>query len=252
MKYGQIIGIGNTATVYEWENNKVLKLFHQGYPIEAVEREFQNVQTINIVDFAKPKAYELIYCEGRVGIIYDRIKGELLQDWAIRTRDAQGCAIHMAKLHKEVLRNKISNLTDYKQYLEWNILKAISVNSKKRNEVLNILYRLPDGNTLCHGDFHPGNIFLLDNQRIAIDFMNVCRGVILYDVARTVFLVQYTPVAEEMEDREDLLKFKEAVANQYLEQMNVTREMIQDYITVISIARRGECPNEYSINMNYE
>ena len=26
-----IIGVGNTATVYEWEEGKVLKLFHQGF-----------------------------------------------------------------------------------------------------------------------------------------------------------------------------------------------------------------------------
>jgi hypothetical protein len=31
MTYGKIIGIGNTATVYEWEKGRVLKLFNHGY-----------------------------------------------------------------------------------------------------------------------------------------------------------------------------------------------------------------------------
>ena len=79
---------------------------------------------------------------------------------------------------------------------------------------------------------------------MVIDFMNVCNGVYLYDVARTVFLVEYTPVPLEAEDREMLIQFKKTFADLYLLQMNVTREMIQDYLEVISVARVGECPNE--------
>lgn len=79
---------------------------------------------------------------------------------------------------------------------------------------------------------------------MVIDFMNVCHGDYLYDVARTVFLVQYTLVPANTEDRETLLRFKRTLAYLYLIEMNVTREMIQDYLSVIITARVGECPNE--------
>lgn len=107
-----------------------------------------------------------------------------------------------------------------------------------------MLDQLQDGDTLCHGDFHPGNIFISDGQTAVIDFMNVCRGYFLYDVARTVFLVQYTPVPPVAEDREILLQFKKTLADLYLMQMNVTREMIRDYLSIIIVARAGECPDE--------
>lgn len=74
--------------------------------------------------------------------------------------------------------------------------------------------------------------------------MNVCHGDFLYDVARTVFLVEYTPVPIEAEDREMLLKFKRTLADLYLIQMNVTREMIHDYLLVIIADREGQCPDE--------
>ena len=35
----KLLGAGNTACVYEIEDNKVIKLFHEGYPEEQVERE---------------------------------------------------------------------------------------------------------------------------------------------------------------------------------------------------------------------
>lgn len=81
MKYGKIIGEGNTATVYEWEEGKVLKLFASGYPQSAVETEFQNTRMINDLSFAKAKAYEMISCEERMGIIYEKVDGESLLDW---------------------------------------------------------------------------------------------------------------------------------------------------------------------------
>jgi hypothetical protein len=72
----------------------------------------------------------------------------------------------------------------------------------------------------------------------------VCHGDFLYDVARTVFLVEYTPVPTDAGDRDTLLRFKKTLADLYLIEMNVTREMIQDYLSVIIAARVGECPNE--------
>ena len=243
MKYETIIGVGNTATVFEWEEGKVLKLFYEGYPKEAVEREFHNAKLISNMDFAKPKAYEIIFRGEQMGIIYDRVQGESLLDWVMRTGDLQECAVYMAKLHKEIVKNRISNVPNYKDFLKYNLVKVASTSSENK-EVLEMLDKLLDGDTLCHGDFHPGNILICDGHTIVIDFMNVCHGDFLYDIARTVFLLEFTPVPLEMDNREMILNFKKTLADLYLIQMNVTREAIQDYLSVIIAARVGECPNE--------
>lgn len=245
MKYGKIIGEGNTATVYEWEEDTVLKLFVKGYPKSAVEREFLNAKAINTLDFAKPKAYEIICWEEQIGIIYDRVEGGTLLDWVLKTGDLQECAKYMARLHKKIVQNRVSNVPNYKEFLKSNILSASPAILMERDKVLATLDGLKDGDTLCHGDFHPGNILLSNGHAMVIDFMNVCHGDFLYDVARTVFLVEYTPVPQEVDNRETLLRFKKTLADLYLMEMNVTREMIQDYLTVIIAARVGECPEEY-------
>lgn len=74
--------------------------------------------------------------------------------------------------------------------------------------------------------------------------MNICHGHYLYDIARTVFLVEYTPIPSNIGDRDLVLKLKKSLADIYLQHMEVTREMIQDFLTVIIVVRRGECPNE--------
>ena len=65
MNYGRVIGVGRTATVYEYTDNKVLKLFNKGYPKKAVEKEFNNALAINNLNFSKPKAYEVVDCRGQ-------------------------------------------------------------------------------------------------------------------------------------------------------------------------------------------
>lgn len=244
VEMGKIIGVGNTATVYEWEEGRVLKLFYQGYPEKSIEKEFHNAMAIRNMDFAKPKVHEIIYCEDRVGIIYDRVEGESLLDWVMKTGDVQKCAVYMAKLHKMIIKNKIKNVPSYKEFLKFHISNILSVDLNKQEEALQIIDRLHGGNALCHGDFHPGNILVSNENTIVIDFMNVCHGDFLYDVARTVFLIEYTPVPLEVNDRDKILRFKKALADLYLTQMNVTREMIQEYLAVIIMARKSECPNE--------
>lgn len=245
MKLGKMIGTGNTATVYEWEEGKVLKLFKQGYPEEALEQEYRNATAINYSNFHKPKAYDIISYKSRKGIIYDKIEGESLLDWVLRTNDLPGCSMLMATLHKAIGQNKISNVPNYKDFLKYHISNTL-LTIDQQKEITQRIDKLPDGDTLCHGDFHVGNILMSDGRAYVIDFMNICHGDFLYDVARTVYLTEYTPVAAEVSDseKEMMLFFKKSLSDLYLRQMNVTREMIQDYLSIISVMRKGECPNE--------
>ncbi|SHO53188.1 aminoglycoside phosphotransferase family protein [Anaerocolumna xylanovorans] len=243
MNSGKIIGVGYTASVYEWEGNKVLKLFNTGYPNESAESEYHNAMAIRDMNFSKPKAYEMISYKEQNGIIYDRVEGESLLDWVMKTGDLQECAICMAKLHKSILQNEISNVPNYKDFLRYHIPNTL-LSLEEQKEILQMIDKLSDGNTLCHGDYHVGNILIGGGQPYVIDFMNICHGNYLYDVARTVFLTEYTPVPPETKDRDMILHFKKTLSDLYLMQMNVTREMIKDYLSVIIAVRKGECPNE--------
>lgn len=245
MNPGEIVGVGNTATVYEWENAKVVKLFHEGYPYQAAIREFENAMVVNDMDFPKPKAYEFITYEGKHGIVYDKVVGERLLDWTLRTGNLQECAILMARAHKAILKHDIRNVPDYKDFLIYHIKKA-SITKEERLNALHLIDQLEDGTTLCHGDFHPGNVMLYQDSVSVIDFMNVCRGNRLYDIARTVYLIEYTPVPSGVENPEEIKNLKNILSRLYLEQMNLTQDRIKDYLYAISVARKGECPQEQS------
>lgn len=241
MKYGKLIGTGFTADVYEWEDGKVLKLFKKGYPQKAIKKELENARAIADLDFLKPGVYGLVNIGEQSGIIYDRVEGQPLLDWVINTGELEQCAEYMAGLHKKILANKVSNVPDYRDFLENNILNILADSRINKEEMLERLAGLPEGDTLCHGDFHPGNIFISDGEAVVIDFMNICRGVQLYDVARTIFLIEYAPIPAEAENMEILTKFKRRLTDLYLEKMDISRDMLADYLEIIKAARIGEC-----------
>lgn len=238
MSLGKLIGIGNTANVFEWEDHKILKLFHQDYPLDAIEKEYKNALVIRDMKFLKPKVYELISYGDRWGIVYDKIEGETLLEWLIKSGDLHKCVSLLSGLHKEILQNETREVQNYKYFLKQHIPYDLS--RDKRKEVLARIDRLPDGFTLCHGDFHPGNILVSDGKAYIIDFMNICYGSRIYDIARTVFLIEYTSIPEEMESRDMIIQFRKELTDLYLMQMKVTRDMISDYIDIIRVARNGE------------
>ncbi len=243
MNIGELIGSGHTACVYEWDEGRVVKLFHTGYPEEAVENEYHNALVVRDMPFAKPKAYELVRYEDKSGIIYDKLEGESLLDRVLMTGDVEECAATMAMLHNTIILNTSDEIPNYKDFLKSNIPYAI-LSKEEHEELLHRIEDLPEGNSLCHGDFHPGNILISEGTPYVIDFMNICLGNYLYDVARTVFLIEFTPVPDNADDKDNIISMKKALSNSYLHHMNISREMLQEFLAVIKVVRRGECPEE--------
>ncbi len=55
---------------------------------------------------------------------------------------------------------------------------------------------MPDGNQLCHGDFHPGNIIVTHRGPVIIDWMTASKGVACGDVARASIILEAATVPE--------------------------------------------------------
>lgn len=74
----RLLGKGNIAEVFEYGNEKVCKLFFEGYPDEYAALEFQNAREMykNKIRISKP--FQMITIENRKGIIYERIEGRTL------------------------------------------------------------------------------------------------------------------------------------------------------------------------------
>lgn len=118
------------------------------------------------------------------------------------------------------MHQESTELVSYKDFLIGSLSGKAVMDDTLAEQIL----ALPEGNCVCHGDFHPGNIILrTDGTAVVIDFMNACRGRWEYDVVCTYFLLK-----EYNENIADGLGGT-PIAEIYLEHMNVCYEDIEQW-----------------------
>lgn len=238
----ELIGIGNTADVYVWKEGYVCKLFHKGYPENAVKREYENAKAMQNYNLPVPSCMGMVKEENRCGILYERAEGVTLLEYYQRTGDASVLLETLCSVHERILGHHADDVPDYKEFLS---LFAQGKNAGKE-ELLGLIQSLPDGNTLCHGDFHPGNVMI--NKKEAedhsdirvIDFMNVCHGPRLYDIARTYYLIHPVEREEGKKNTDEAVQAMQAFADAYLDRMKTTKEEIAPYVEVLQKVRKLE------------
>lgn len=216
-----LIATGNTAEVYDTGDGTVCKLFKQGYDKNAIQLEINNTKIINQTGLNTPKFFKQIEIENRTGIIYSKIEGSsLLQESENCKTPEQIIALlqDLTGLQKQLHTYSTSEGISYKDYLSFFHCSNIEL--------------LPEGNTICHGDFHPGNIIrTADNKLVLIDFMNLCHGPKEYDIARTyIMLTEYIPD----------LQLKTFIGNTYLNLIQTDFLEVKPFLEAIEYCRKQE------------
>lgn len=233
------IGVGNTAEVFVYGTNKVCKLFYAGYPMECVKAEYQNSKLVNELNIPSPKAYELVEVNARNGILYDRLYGTSLLDLLMADPENAKLVPQMVELQKRMLEKHTKACSNYKDFLRGLLYEENEETLTTRKQI----DALPDGDCLCHGDYHPGNVWMKkDGEALVIDFMNICLGPREYDIARTYFLITQGGMPEGLaEEQENYIRqMQQILGNGYLELMCVEKDDLQKYLDVIASCRKYE------------
>lgn len=195
---GNPIAWGRTAEVYAWKEGYVLKLFHEWFPSGAVEHEARIADVIHEAGLPAPAAGKIIEMDGRVGLVYERVTGTSMMEamvakpWTI----LQSARI-LAEL--QVGMHRVEGVPDLPSQHEWlreKIQAAEKLSPDLRQAALRVLEKLPEGNHLCHGDFHPGNVLMTGGIVVVIDWIDATRGNPFSDVARSSLLLDKSPLPE--------------------------------------------------------
>lgn len=198
MKLGKLIGEGKTAEVYEIKNNKIIKLFNKETRKSQIKYEFKINALLSSYDLPIIKPYKIVRCKRRTGIIFDKISGTtMLQNIFDNMYDVKTYAKNLANLHYRI-HNITYNipLEDYQQSLIHNIKNIDLLGCDIKDKIISYTNALPNGNTLCHGDFHPENVLIDNNNYYIIDWATAKKGYYLCDVARTVTILKYAIIEE--------------------------------------------------------
>jgi aminoglycoside phosphotransferase (APT) family kinase protein len=195
----QKIAAGATAEIFAWEDNRVLKLFFDKMPRGMAQQETDRTNAVRASGFPAPIAYEVLEVNGREGIVFERLDGDsflhLLQTEIWR---APLLLRTMAEIHAEMHTHEaVETIPLLRQSLEHKLANAPLLSDAVKAKLLEHLASLPDGDNICHCDFHPLNILQYGSQAVVIDWNDVKRGNPHADVARTLIIITERPTVQE-------------------------------------------------------
>lgn len=214
---GQLIGRGREAEIHAWKDGQVLKLFFPSMPREAVEQQAQVARIASEAGVPTPAVGEIVEVDGRCGVVFERVEGpSMLAQAVTHPWQLRRLARQWAELQAVIHACKASELGSLKEAIRGAIEGSEALDAAVRQAVLRRLERLPDGDRLCHGDFHPDNIILSPRGPVVIDWSNGLRGDPLADVARTWLLADMAAVPADMKGRWLIAVFRAAYYRLYL------------------------------------
>ena len=185
------IGAGRTAEVYDYKDDKVLKLFYSAFSTNIIEDEYLIAKNISTTTSLVPKVYDIVHTRNRTGIVYEKIKGEMLSDYLsgniISTRKI---IRKFAQTQKRISNINVENVPSHTNKLRQKITGSCLLSDSEKEIVLKYL-SIINNNELCHGDYHPENVFVDQNHDFkVIDWANMFVSNKYLDIARTYYLIK--------------------------------------------------------------
>ena len=189
MHLGTPIALGRTAEIYAWKDGYIIKLFRDWMTAASVEYEARVARAVHTAGLPVPAVGKVIEVNGCLGLVYERVEGmSMLETFRTKPWTLFRFAHLLAELHADMHACTVPGLPSQRQRLENRIRGTEALSANMKRAVLTVLDEMSDGERLCHGDFHPGNILMTAQGPVIIDWLDATRGNPLSDVARTSLL----------------------------------------------------------------
>jgi Ser/Thr protein kinase RdoA (MazF antagonist) len=250
---GRPIGEGRTAEVFEWDDGRVLKLYRAACPHDWAAHEVAVVRALTAAGVEAPAVLDEVEVEGRAGIVFERVRGRSLREQITSAPWRAGWAgRQLARLHADLHARSVSPpLPRLRERLAASVARLRGELGPSAERVRSRLATLPDGDRVCHYDFHPDNVLGEGRGVRVIDWNNAALGPAAADVARTLVMLRspYAPPGVPLPVRLAVKWLKRWLAaayeGEYLRRTGLPREEVEAWIAPVAAARlEEEVPGE--------
>jgi len=226
---GRLLAAGNVAEVFEWDS-RVVKLYRSVAAKETAFGEAAVHAAVEASGLPVPAVWGVEQIGGRWGIVFDRVSGTSFAEQMREDRTAVPRYLEiLARLHARIHAHSIHQLGSLKVRLATRIARAKLLDEPRKQILLGRLADMPEGDRLCHGDFHPLNVLGEAAQPIVIDWPDACGGDPAADVCRSYLLLKLH--AREL---------AEPYLDVYCRINNFPREKILVWLPYVAAARLAE------------
>ncbi len=226
---GHILGSGKVAEVFEY-GSMVVKLYKPAAPKRSAFREAANLAVVESSGLPVPPVRGVQQFGDRWGVIMGRADGTSFAEGMRRHPDLTDTFLQeMALLQLRIHGLPGTLLASLKAKLAANIQQAAVLGDQRQADLLSRLALLPEGERLCHGDFHPLNVMGRPGDEIIIDWLDACRGDPAADVCRSYVLIKHADA-----------EIASAYVDAYVGISGESRERILGWLPFVAAARLAE------------
>ncbi len=187
---GRVLGSGKAAEVFEC-GTAVMKLYRSGVPKRSAFREAAALAVVEMLGLPGPQVLGVQQVGDRWGVVMTRAEGPSFADVMRAQPERMPDYLKaMARLHSRVHGHPGTELGSLKARIASNIGRATKLGEARQNVLLEQLGSMPEGDRLCHGDFHPLNILGPPGGEIIVDWPDATRGDPAADVCRSFVLIK--------------------------------------------------------------
>jgi hypothetical protein len=231
---GRLLGSGKEAEVFEY-GAVVVKLYKPGAPKSSAFREAAILAVVEAFGLPVPGVKGVNQIAGRWGVTMGRAQGPSFAAALQGRPDFVPAYLNqMALLQSRVHSHPGTQLVSLKARLAARIQQATILGGTRQDSLLTRLAALPEGDRLCHGDFHPFNVLGQFGHETIVDWLDASCGDPAADVCRSyVLLKQAAP------------KMAVAYVDAYARVSGGNRQTILSWLPFVAAARLAEAvPNE--------
>jgi Ser/Thr protein kinase RdoA (MazF antagonist) len=193
------IGEGREAEILEWDASHVLRLMRDPHAASRLARERSALVAAREGGAPAPAVGDLVTIDGRPGLVMERVRGnDLISDVARRPWTIVAASGALGRAHAAVHAIRAPATLVETRAMVSDRIKDADLPPACASVASRALDALADGDRLCHGDFHPGNVLVSGNHVTVIDWTNASRGAADADVARTLLMLELAVVPETM------------------------------------------------------
>jgi aminoglycoside phosphotransferase (APT) family kinase protein len=226
---GPLLGLGKEAEVFAC-GALAMKLYKSTAPKRSAFREAAILAAVESLELPAPIVHGVRQIGDRWGVLMSRVEGPPFAEAVVQEAGTLPARLkQMARLQLQVHSHPAPQFASLKARLAANIRRAPVLNELRQSTLLAELAAMPNGDRLCHGDFHPHNIMGPLGREVLIDWLDASRGEPTADVCRSYVLLR--PAAPEMAS---------AYVDAYSQVSGKSRDAILSWLPFVAAARLAE------------
>ncbi len=170
--------------IFPQDDDTMVKIFNKGVSLHDIKREKEIAQTAMLEGVPALIPYEVVMVGDRYGIIYEAAGSTTLAA-AVQKDPARlpALAERFAAFLHEIHKIELPDFPDIKdRYREWIELAGERLPRDDRDEIENLLDKIPESNCFVHGNINPANVIVSGDEMLLMDMSGAAHGHSVFDL----------------------------------------------------------------------